>query len=159
MADRSSAIILHQHHLLLIRRLKPGRDYYVFPGGHIEAGETAAAACIREVQEETGLQTAWMHPAFEFAADGKQAHYFFVRTQPGALVLSGPEVKKQSDNNRYILEWVPLARVGQIPLKPEAVRDALAQISAQEPGVLVNASDLPARLEQMKAILKIPATR
>ncbi len=31
-------------------------DYYKFPGGGIEAGESRQAALIREVQEETGLR-------------------------------------------------------------------------------------------------------
>ena len=37
----------------MVRSLK--YDYYKFPGGGIEAGETPAEAMIRETREETGL--------------------------------------------------------------------------------------------------------
>lgn len=41
--------------LLLTRRMDNGR--WCLPGGHIEPGESVAEACVREILEETGLQT------------------------------------------------------------------------------------------------------
>jgi 8-oxo-dGTP pyrophosphatase MutT (NUDIX family) len=40
-------------HILLTRRRDNGR--WCLPGGMMEAGESAAESCIREVKEETGL--------------------------------------------------------------------------------------------------------
>jgi ADP-ribose pyrophosphatase YjhB (NUDIX family) len=46
-----------EHRLLMIRRANPpGAGRWSLPGGRVEAGETDAAAVIREVAEETGLQ-------------------------------------------------------------------------------------------------------
>lgn len=47
------AIIIHEGHILLIR-YKNGQ-YYNFPGGGVEDGETLAECVKREVLEETGL--------------------------------------------------------------------------------------------------------
>jgi ADP-ribose pyrophosphatase YjhB (NUDIX family) len=43
--------------LLLVRHVDPasGGSYWVLPGGGCEAGETYAAAAVREVREETGI--------------------------------------------------------------------------------------------------------
>lgn len=41
--------------LLVRRRREPGRGLWSVPGGRCEPGETAAAAVVREVREETGL--------------------------------------------------------------------------------------------------------
>ncbi|MFB9387394.1 NUDIX hydrolase [Pseudonocardia petroleophila] len=45
--------------LLLIRRgNEPGRGLWSVPGGRVEAGEDDAAALVREMREETGLDVA-----------------------------------------------------------------------------------------------------
>lgn len=42
--------------VLLVQRGKPpGEGLWTLPGGSVHAGETLAAACAREVAEETGL--------------------------------------------------------------------------------------------------------
>ena len=55
MKNRATAIILRNGKLLLLHRQKPGRDYYILPGGGVELDESFEEACIREVKEETGL--------------------------------------------------------------------------------------------------------
>lgn len=153
MADRASAIIISKRHILLIHRIRGQREYYVFPGGHIEAGESAEEACIREVLEETGLHTAWVQPAFDYQVESRMGHYFFVQVHPGTMSFSGgPEVEKKSEENRYLLEWILLARVGGVPLKPAAVRNALARVVAEN-GPIREAQDLAQHREQMQSFL------
>jgi 8-oxo-dGTP diphosphatase len=153
MEDRASAIIISKRHILLIHRIRANQEFYVFPGGHIEEGENAEEACVREVLEETGLRTAWLQPAFDHAISNKMAHYFFVQIHPGTLTLSGPEAMKRSEQNRYLLEWIPLVKVGEYNLRPQAVRDAIAKVIAEN-GLVREASDLAQHQEQLKEILQ-----
>lgn len=51
-------IILKDEKILLIKRKnEPYKDNWALPGGFVEYGETVEKAVIREVLEETGLQT------------------------------------------------------------------------------------------------------
>lgn len=50
------AVVYHQGKVLLIqRKTEPNAGWWGFPGGHVELGETAMQAAIRELQEETGV--------------------------------------------------------------------------------------------------------
>jgi 8-oxo-dGTP diphosphatase len=44
--------------LLIQRRNEPGRGLWSVPGGRVEPGEDDAAALVREMREETGLDVA-----------------------------------------------------------------------------------------------------
>jgi 8-oxo-dGTP diphosphatase len=52
----ASAVIFRGREVLLIERGKGAlAGYWSLPGGHIEPGETARAAALREAREETGV--------------------------------------------------------------------------------------------------------
>lgn len=54
----AGAIVWHESRLLMVRHMKPGAyEFWVCPGGGVEADESLEAAAEREVFEETGLQT------------------------------------------------------------------------------------------------------
>jgi len=55
------------------------RGLWVLPKGHIEPGETAEAAAVREVEEEAGVRATIVAPAgeSEFVADGKPVRTIF----------------------------------------------------------------------------------
>ena len=67
---------------LLVRARRNPSDW-IFPKGHIEDGETAAATAVREAEEEagvTGRVVTALWPAITFEAGGRQlrVQYFLV---------------------------------------------------------------------------------
>ncbi len=96
----------------LIGRLdRRGRLMWSLPKGHLEAGETAEQAAIREVREETGIQGVIVEPLgtidFWFVAEGrrihKTVHHFVMRATGGSINADDPEVAT--------VEWFPLDRI------------------------------------------------
>ncbi|MGO4832211.1 NUDIX hydrolase [Rhizobiaceae sp. 2RAB30] len=56
--------------LLVKRGREPSRGYYAFPGGRVEAGESAEQAARRELLEETGLDIGDLAPVREYLVGG-----------------------------------------------------------------------------------------
>ena len=53
---RVSAILRREDRILLCRHEKGGRDYWLLPGGGVNAGESLADALQRELTEECGIE-------------------------------------------------------------------------------------------------------
>ncbi len=52
---RVSALLRWQDRILLIRHEKPGKEYWLLPGGGVNAGESLVDALHRELEEEVGV--------------------------------------------------------------------------------------------------------
>ena len=93
----------------LIGRLdRRGRLLWSLPKGHLEQGETAADAAVREVEEETGISGSLVSELgiidFWFVAEGrrvhKTVHHFLLLATGGELSDADVEVTE--------VAWVPL---------------------------------------------------
>ncbi len=60
MYNIAIGVVLKHNKLLITQRRADGLlgGLWEFPGGKIQPGETSAAACIREIKEETGLKVS-----------------------------------------------------------------------------------------------------
>ena len=52
---RVSAVLRWRDGILLCRHEKPGREYWLLPGGGVNSGESLVQALRRELREEVGL--------------------------------------------------------------------------------------------------------
>lgn len=52
---RVSALLAWQGRILLCRHEKPGREYWLLPGGGVNSGESLVDALRRELSEEIGI--------------------------------------------------------------------------------------------------------
>src|SRR4029077_11624559 len=52
---RVSSILRWQGRVLLCRQEKPGKEYWLLPGGGVDSGETLVEALRRELREELGV--------------------------------------------------------------------------------------------------------
>src|SRR5918911_5354010 len=52
---RVSAILRRENRLLLVRQEKPGREYWLLPGGGVNTGESLVDALRRELAEEVAV--------------------------------------------------------------------------------------------------------
>lgn len=95
---------------LISHRDRRGRVVWSLPKGHVEEGETAPQAAVREVQEETGIVAEVVAELgtvdFWFTADDrrvhKTVHHFIMQAVGGEISGDNPEV--------LTAEWVELDR-------------------------------------------------
>lgn len=107
--------------LLLVRRgRKPGRGLWSLPGGRREPGETAAAAAVREVREETGLVVTAGPVVGRVERPGPDGALYVV--DDVACTLTGGELAAGDDADE--VRWVDAAELGLLPLTDGLV-DAL----------------------------------
>ena len=125
---RASAFIIRDGRLLTIHRFFGGREYYVLPGGGLKKGESFAAACRREVLEETGLPVVDLEWVWEMDNMGNDEQYFLVRVGPGEARLGGPEARKAGPENQYRLEWLAPEAVQAVNLLPQELKPVCREL-------------------------------
>ena len=55
MRERVGAVVIDKDKIILLKREKDDRTYWVFPGGGVDEGENRKEALVRECKEELGL--------------------------------------------------------------------------------------------------------
>jgi diadenosine hexaphosphate hydrolase (ATP-forming) len=81
--------------LLVTSKKVPG--YWIFPKGHVEPGETAAEAGVRETREEAGVTGVLLGPVgaplvFEWTGKRYSVEYFLIRATAEAPATDGREI-------------------------------------------------------------------
>jgi 8-oxo-dGTP diphosphatase len=107
--------------LLLIRRgREPGRGLWSLPGGRVERGETVAAAAVREVREETGLDVVAGAPVGRVERAGPAGQTYVI--EDVACTVRGGTLKAGDDADD--VRWVAAGDLAELPLS-EGLLEAL----------------------------------
>jgi len=116
---RAAVVIVQDGRLLMMQRIKNGKEYFVLPGGTIKAGETPAMACVRETREETGLHIWLGELQCQLEHKGRVEYVFLASKFRGTLQLGGPERERMTPDNQYHLVWLDYAQLQRVKLRPK----------------------------------------
>lgn len=130
-------LLVVEGRVLLCRNVEKGYRY--LPGGHVEPGESAAAALAREFLEESGI-TVRVGPLLltsehGFVQSGRPRHemdlVFHVEQPPEEDLFSDwPSLEPD-----IAFDWVPVGEIAVSDLRPRSISDwVIARVKAGKPG-------------------------
>lgn len=126
---RAVAVIINKGDVLLMYRLKNGKEYYVFPGGGVEKGETVEQAVLRETKEETSVKIRIEKLLYHHIYDDGTEHFFYLcrylSGKPSLDEANELRSMREENNNFYNPEWHRIKDLLQLLLYPLEIRDWL----------------------------------
>ena len=117
----ASAAIFQGETVLLVKRGKPPlAGLWSLPGGHIEFGEPARMAALREVEEETGVTAridglVQVHDVINTPGGRVGAHYV-IAVYHGQWLAGVPQAASDAAEARF----VPFKELSQLSMTAEA---------------------------------------
>lgn len=128
MRIRAGIVLVQDGKVALIERHRAGTDYFVFPGGGTDEGETPEQAAIREAMEELGIEVAIKQQIAEIHYGQKSRQLYFLAEQTGGEFGTGTgEEFTDSDPDNpeegiYIPIWMPIEKLSEYQnVYPESV--------------------------------------
>jgi len=118
MRTRAGIILIENDKVALIERHRAGMDYFVFPGGGVDEGETPEQGAIREAFEELGVEVAIQKKVAIIHFDQSMQVYYLVEHVSGEFGTGTGEEFTDSDpedpqEGIYIPIWMPIDELPQ----------------------------------------------
>ena len=113
--NRSAAVIIRDGRILMEKVFFFNREFFVLPGGGIEAGETPEEAALRELKEECGLNGEIVRPlAVLYNSTGGTEYSFEVRVPEDQTPVLGydPESRAESQPLKEVC-WLALDEISE----------------------------------------------
>jgi len=122
LRDRAAVVIVKNDKVGLIKRIRNGSVYYVFPGGGIEDGEHPETGAKREALEELGVKINVTECFAKLEFKGTQ-YYFLAEIIEG--VFGTGQGEEYTDDNRdrgtYLPEWIDIKKLSSLDVKPKEI--------------------------------------
>lgn len=121
---RPATIIIDNGRVLLVKSKYQNEEFYLFPGGGLEFGETIEEGAIRETLEETGLKVkikSLFHVnEYIYRSDwNKRSVSFFFIAEPIEGNILNPQTNDQGKITEVV--WIPLEDLEKIDVKPKRI--------------------------------------
>src|SRR5215207_3305928 len=114
MRIRAGIVLIKENKVALIERHRGGLDYFVFPGGGVDEGESVEQAAVREAMEELGIEVAIKQKVAVIWLGQKSRQVYFLVEQTGGEFGTGTGEEytdpdpANSDEGIYIPVWMPI---------------------------------------------------
>ena len=130
MRTRAGIVLIEDDKVALIERHRGGLDYFVFPGGGVDEGETPEQGAVREAMEELGVEVTIKQKIAIIHFDQSTQIYFLVERVSGEFGTGTGEEYTDADPNDptegvYIPIWMPL---DELPRHEKVFPEDLAKL-------------------------------
>lgn len=118
MRTRAGIVLIEDDKVALIERHRAGLEYFVFPGGGVDEGETPEQAAVREAMEELGVEVVVKQKVAEIHIETSRQVYFLVERVTGEFGTGTGEEFTDSDPSDpsegiYVPMWMPIEELSQ----------------------------------------------
>ncbi len=124
----SRAVILDHDHILLCKTLDLAQSFYFLPGGHVEHGESAESAVLRELFEESGALCSIkrflgclehsFEPGHNSICHNHEYNFIFEVVSDTLKIANDiPQIE-----NHIKLVWIPVLKLSDIDFRAEPLR-------------------------------------
>jgi 8-oxo-dGTP diphosphatase len=142
---RAGVVLVEAGRLALIRRVREGHTYFVFPGGGVEPDEAIEAGARREALEELGLEVVLERLVAEVRFDAptgesRQVYFWAHRTKGRFGTGTGPEMEGRypAERGTYHAEWVALDKLAAVDVRPRILADQLLKTPEWPTGLVLS---------------------
>lgn len=131
---RAVAIVIKENQILLMHRISGGKEYYVFPGGSVEGGESPEQAVVREIQEEATLEVNVDKLLYHLTYDTGEQQYFYLCSYVSGTPKLGEgnemeAMKTGTEHGAQFFEpvWFDANKLQPLLLYPLEIKDLLIE--------------------------------
>lgn len=116
-----------------VKKRKDFQEYYTFPGGGLEEGETPEEGVLREIKEELGIEVGIVEKLYEITSEKfNQKEIFFLCDYLGGEFGTGdgPEFNndpKYIDSGKYLPEMIKREEVENLLLLPFEIKEKFVE--------------------------------